>query len=190
MDDRFSWTLLAVSFVFTACNSSGNQPVQGSRYRDIKGYFQQELVHIEKAKPAMHKTVSLNEQRDSVTITTPDSAKLQNMLQPFLEVDLGKPSLRDAYDTILLPNQFTGKSSLMYRARNKNTIPQEVILNLDSEQHIESVQMNKHVRNLIYEYQQNLEYEHNRQIHINTWQKIAFLPSKELDVKILLTAQP
>lgn len=189
MDYRFSWTFLSAALVFASCGTGVNQQqTQANGYRDLKGYFKQELVDISQQKPALYKTVTLNNQRDSVTINTPDSAQLQNLLQPFLEVDLNKPSLRDAYDTIVLPDQFTGKRSLLYKARNKATLPQEVILNVDSSQRIENVQMNKHVRNLVYEYQQHLEYQHNNHIRITTWQKIAFLPSKELDVKILLRA--
>jgi hypothetical protein len=188
MDNRFSWKILpAVFMMLASCGTDINQHhTAANGYRDIKGYFTQELTHISQQKPALYKTVTLNNQRDSVTVTSPDSAQLQNLLQPFLEVDLNKPSLRDAYDTILLSDQFTGKRSLLYKAKNKATLPQEVILNIDSAQQIQSVQLNKHVRNLVYEYQQHLEYEHYKHIRIVTWQKIAFLPSKELDVKILL----
>lgn len=187
MDDRFSWIFLAAIVMLASCGTGVNQhQITANGYRDLKGYFTQELTYISQQKPALHKTVMLNSQQDSVTITTPDSVQLQNLLQPFLEVDLNKPSLRDAYDTILLSDQFTGKRSLLYKAKNKATLPQEVILNIDNTQQIESVQMNRHVHNLIYEYQQNLEYQHNKHIRITTWQKIAFLPSKELDVKILL----
>jgi len=187
MNERFSWIFLAAIFVLASCGTGVNQhQTAANGYRDLKGYFTQELVHISQQKPALYKTVTLNNQRDSITVSAPDSAQLQNLLQPFLEVDLNKPSLRDAYDTILLSDQFTGKRSLLYKAKKKVTIPQEVILNIDNNQQIESVQMNKHVHNLVYEYQQNLEYQHNKHIRITTWQKIAFLPSKELDVKILL----
>ncbi|SFD29882.1 hypothetical protein SAMN05518672_1011507 [Chitinophaga sp. CF118] len=187
MDDRFSWILPMAIFALTSCGTGANQqqtPV--TSYRDLKGYFKQELAFISQHKPVLYKTVTLNNQRDSVTINAPDSAQLQNLLQPFLEIDLNKPSLRDAYDTISLADQFTGKRSLLYKARNKITLPQEVILNINNTQQIENVQLNKHVLNLIYEYQQHLEYQHNKHIRITTWQKIAFLPSKELDVKILL----
>jgi len=187
MDDRFSWIFLAAIFVLTSCGTGIDQHhTTANGYRDLKGYFTQELTHISQQKPALFKTVTLNNQRDSITVQAPDSLQLQNLLQPFLEVDLNKPSLRDAYDTILLSDQFTGKRSLLYKAKNKVTLPQEVILNINNMQQIESVQMNKHVHNLVYEYQQHLEYQHNKHIRITTWQKIAFLPSKELDVKILL----
>ena len=181
MDYRF---LLVPALVFVSCDSNIRKQVNS--YRDLKGYFKQELVDISQHKPALHKTVMLNNQHDSVTINNPDSVQLQNLFQPFLEIDLNKPSLRDAYDTVSLSDQFTGKHSLMYKARNKATLPQEVIMNIDSDQRIESIQMNKHVQNLVYEYQQHLEYQHNNHIRITTWQKIAFLPSKELDVKILI----
>jgi hypothetical protein len=185
--NRYSW-ILTILVAFTACTTPDTRPhqVSANGYRDIKGYFTQELSLISQHKPVLFKTVVLNERRDSTTINTPDSAQLHDLLQPFLETDLNKPSLRDAYDTILLADQFTGKQSLLYKAKDKTTIPQEVILNIDNKQQIQSIQLNKHVDNLVYEYQQHLEYEHNNHIRIVTRQKIAFLPSKELDVKVML----
>ena len=187
MDHRFSWTLVAVVSLFVSCGT-GNSTRQGKEhaYRDLKGYFQEELNNINTQKPALQKTIVMNGLRDSLTIATPDSAQLQHLLAPFLEVDLNKPSLQGAYDTIVLADQFTGKRSLMYKARNTATVPQEVIMDIDNQQHITNVQMNKHVENLVYEYQQNLVYQHNKHIRIVTWQKIAFLPARELDVKVLL----
>jgi hypothetical protein len=187
MDDRFSWTLVAVVSLFVSCGTSdsGRQGKEHA-YRDLKGYFHEELNNINTQKPALQETIVMNGLRDSLTITSPDSTQLQHLLAPFLEVDLNKPSLQGAYDTILLADQFTGKRSLMYKARNTATVPQEVIIDIDSQQHITNVQMNKHVENLVYEYQQNLVYQHNKHIRIVTWQKIAFLPARELDVKVLL----
>ena len=184
---KFFWTLLTGTILISSCNSDTqpNRP-HNSGYRDLKGYFQGELTGLEQQRPSIFKTVSLNDQQDSIFITTPDSLQLHNMLAPFMEVDLNKPSFQGAYDTILLADQFTGKHSLMYRAKNSATIPQEIILDMDNAQHITAVQLNKHVRNLVYEYQQNLVYQHNHQIRITTRQRIAFLPSKELDVKIAL----
>ncbi|HJT72449.1 MAG TPA: hypothetical protein VJ720_00490 [Chitinophaga sp.] len=187
--DRFSWTLIALASLLASCSANTGSRHANGLYRDLKGYFQQELNNMEASRPSLQKTVVLNGQRDSMTITTPDSLQLQHLLQPFLETDLNKPSLQGAYDTILLADQFTGKHSLMYKARNTSTVPQEVILDIDNNQHITNVQMNKHVRNLVYEYQQNLVYQQNKHIRIVTWQKIAFLPAKELDVKVLLKHQ-
>ncbi|MVT06882.1 hypothetical protein [Chitinophaga tropicalis] len=187
--DRFSWTLIALASLLASCSANTGSRHANGLYRDLKGYFQQELNNMEAHRPSLQKTVVLNGQRDSMTITTPDSSQLQHLLQPFLEADLNKPSLQGAYDTILLADQFTGKHSLMYKARNTSTVPQEVILDIDNNQRITNVQMNKHVRNLVYEYQQNLVYQQNKHIRIVTWQKIAFLPAKELDVKVLLKHQ-
>lgn len=187
MDHRFSWILVVVAVCVASCsnNKEGQQNTKLA-YRDLKGYFQGELHHISGTKPALQKTIIMNGKRDSLTIATPDSAQLQHLLAPFLDVDLNKPSLQGAYDTILLADQFSGKRSLMYKARNTATVPQEVIMDIDSQQHITNVQMNKHVENLVYEYQQNLVYQQNKHIRIVTWQKIAFLPARELDVKVLL----
>jgi len=187
MDHRFSWILMAVTTLTVSCGSGdGNLRGKGLAYRDLKGYFQEELNNINSSKPALQKTIVMNGHRDSLTIDTPDSTQLQHLLAPFLEVDLNKPSLQGAYDTILLADQFSGSHSLMYKARNAATVPQEVIMDIDSHQHITNVQMNKHVENLVYEYQQNLVYQPNKHIRIVTWQKIAFLPARELDVKVQL----
>jgi len=185
--NRYSWIWILL-VAAAACNNGDTRPHQAniSGYRDIKGYFIKELSLIRQQKPVLFKTVTLNEQRDSTTINTPDSAQLHDLLQPFLETDLNKPSLQDAYDTIRLADQFTGKQSLLYKAKDKSTPLQEVILNIDNNQQIQSVQLNKQVDNLVYEYQQHLEYEHNNHIRIITRQKIAFLPSRELDVKVML----
>ncbi|MBW8685842.1 hypothetical protein [Chitinophaga rhizophila] len=187
MDHRFSWILVIVAVCLASCsNTNGEQQDKTLAYRDLKGYFQEELHTMSGIKPALQKTIVMNGQRDSLTITSPDSVQLRHLLAPFLDVDLNKPSLRGAYDTILLADQFSGKHSLMYKARNPATVPQEVIMDIDNQQHITNVQMNKHVENLVYEYQQNLVYQQNKHIRIVTWQKIAFLPARELDVKVLL----
>ncbi|WP_343689842.1 hypothetical protein [Chitinophaga sp.] len=184
---KFFWTLLTGIIIISSCNiDSSPPPATGSGYRDLKGYFQGELNRLETQKPGLFKTVSLNTKHDSVTISAPDSLQLHNMLAPFMDVDLHKPSLQGAYDTILLADQFTGKRSLMYKAKDEATLPQEIILELDSAQQITAVQLNKHVRNLVYEYEQNLEYQHNHHIRITTRQRIAFLPEKELDIKIAM----
>lgn len=185
---KFFWTLLTGTILITSCNSgTDTPPPKGSGYRDLKGFFQQELTGLEKHTPGLFKTVSLNRKHDSVTIATPDSLQLHNMLAPFMEVDLHKPSLQGAYDTILLADQFSGGHSLMYKAKNEATNPQEIILDIDNAQNITSVQLNRHVRNLVYEYEQNLVYQHNHHIRITTRQRIAFLPEKELDIKIAMT---
>jgi hypothetical protein len=179
-------TCTALLFCLLAACVPDNGPRQPSAYRDLKGYFQQELTGLQHSHVALQKTVRLNKNTDSVTINPADSAQLQRLLQPFMETDLTKPSLQGAYDTILLPDQFSGKSSLLYKARNPNTVPQEITLNLDSLQHIESVQISKHVHNLVYELQQNLVYQQHKRIHISSWQKIAFLSPRELDVNVQL----
>jgi hypothetical protein len=187
MDHRFSWVLMAIAVSFASCGTGkSDQRSAGHAYRDLKGYFQDELNNIRSSRPALQKTIVMNGQRDSLTITAPDSTQLKHLLAPFLDVDLNKPSLQGAYDTILLADQFSGTRSLMYKARNTATVPQEVIMDIDNHQHITNVQMNKHVENLVYEYQQNLVYQQNKHIRIVTWQKIAFLPARELDVKVLL----
>lgn len=182
MNHRFLAACLTALCLAT-CNTP--QPrAQQSRYRDLKGYFEQELAQLRQSSPRLHKTVSLNNRHDSLTIQAPDSAQLQHLLQPFLEVDLNKPSLQDAYQVVDIPNRFSGARSVMYKARERSTNPREIILEIDSSNQVATVSINRLVRNLVYEYEQHLFYRQGKQIDINTRQKIAFLPPTALDVKV------
>ncbi len=45
----------------------------------------------------MFKTVALNGQHDSLSQSVTDTLALQYLLKPFMDADINKPSLRDAY---------------------------------------------------------------------------------------------
>lgn len=134
----------------------------------------------------IQKTVALNGQRDSINQPLTDTLALQHLLKPFLDVDINKPSLRDAYRTDTVKDLFTGSSAIMYAARHTSVNPQQIILNFDSTGQISSVNINKRTSNLVYQYQQNLFYQHLKTIRITTRQKIAFLQARELDVRVSL----
>lgn len=140
---------------------------------------------MEQSGLLLHKTVTLNGERDSLTLPA-DTLALQHLLKPFTDADINKPSLRDAYRTDTVKDLFSGGSSIMYTARDAAVSPQQIILNLDSKGNITTVNINKRTRNLVYEYQQNLSYQHLKTIRIVTYQKIAFLQPRELDVRVSL----
>ena len=169
-----------------ACNPGRQQPaIHNSTHSDLKAYFEKEAGLLQQSGLQLHKSVVLNGQQDSTTLA-PDSTQLQHLLKPFMDVDINKPSLQDAYRTDTIPDLINGNSAVMYTAREPGTSPQQIILNLDREGHIATVNIHKSTRNLVYEYQQNLFYQHLKSIRITTLQKIAFLRPRELDVKVLM----
>ena len=60
----------------------------------------------------MLKTVALNGQRDSLSQPVTDTLALQHLLKPFMDVDINRPSLRDAYRTDTVKDLFSGNSSI------------------------------------------------------------------------------
>lgn len=183
---RYSRLCIALAAVtLLACNPGVNGPVNSPAHSDLKAFFTGEATQMAQIGLQIHKTVILNGQRDSLNQPA-DTLVLQHLLKPFMDADINKPSLRDAYRTDTVVDLFSGSSSIMYAARNPSTSPQQIILNLDSMGHISTVNINKRTSNLVYEYQQNLFYQHLKTIRITTWQKIAFLQARELDVKVSL----
>jgi hypothetical protein len=180
---RLCTVLAAVTLL--ACNPGGSRPADSPAHSDLKAYFTGEAAQMAKSGLQVNKTVALNGQRDSLSQPA-DTLVLQNLLKPFMDADLNKPSLRDAYRTDTVKDLFNGSSSIMYAALNASTSPQQIIVNMDSLGHISSVNINKRTSNLIYQYQQNLFYQHLKTIRITTWQKIAFLQARELDVRVSL----
>ncbi len=180
---RFCITLAAVTLM--ACNTEGTRPAGSPAHKDLKSYFTAEAAAMGKSGLELHKTVSLNGRRDSLNQPA-DTLALQHLLKPFLDADINRPSLRDAYRTDTVKDLFSGSSSIMYAALDKSVNPQQIILNMDDKGEIASVNISKRTRNLVYEYQQNLFYQHLKTIRIVTYQKIAFLQARELDVKVSL----
>jgi hypothetical protein len=180
---RLYIALAAVTLL--ACNPGSSRPANSPAHSDLKAYFTAEATQMAKTGLQLYKTVALNGQRDSLSLPA-DTLALQHLLKPFVEADINKPSLRDAYRTDTVKDLFSGSSSIMYAARDAATSPQQIILNLDDKGHIASVNINKRTSNLVYEYQQNLFYQHLKTIRITTWQKIAFLQARELDVRVSL----
>lgn len=180
---RLYTALAAVTLL--ACNPGGSRQANSPAHSDLKAYFTAEAVQMANTGLQLHKTVALNGQRDSLSLPA-DTLALQHLLKPFMDADINKPSLRDAYRTDTVKDLFSGNSSIMYAARDAATSPQQIILNMDDKGHIASVNINKRTSNLVYEYQQNLFYQHLKTIRITTWQKIAFLQARELDVRVSL----
>jgi hypothetical protein len=181
---RLCTVLAAVTLL--ACNPGGSRPANSPAHSDLKAYFTAEAAQVAKSGLQMLKTVALNGQHDSLRQSVTDTLALQHLLKPFIDADINKPSLRDAYRTDTVRDLFSGNSTIMYAARDASVSPQQIILNMDSTGHISSVNINKRTRNLVYEYQQHLFYQHLKTIRITTWQKIAFLQPRELEVRVAL----
>ncbi|MBV7533643.1 hypothetical protein [Chitinophaga sp. sic0106] len=178
--------LLASLLAFTACSNITPKPVTGQpdKFIDLPGYFKSEEKLLVQAGGTMEKTVLLNGQSAQSTFDSKDSNAVQHLLKPFLDIDLNKPSLRDAYDTTSLADPFSGRKSVIYKSKGVQTNPEEITMELDKNGTIQQVTVQSFTSNMVYEYRQHLIYQRGKSILINTYQKIAFLSPKELEISV------
>lgn len=181
-------TVLFTIIGFMACNQANKtskDPVQ-DKFAALPAYFSQENAHIRTNDVTLFKTVILNGKKDTASISGNDSATVHDLLKPFIDADLNKPSLRDEYDTSSLYDPFSGRKSVIYKSRGKQTNPSEVTMELDKQGNIQQVNIHSYTSNLVYEFRQDLFYQQNKQVRMTTYQKIAFLAPKELEVNVTI----
>ena len=181
-------TALFTIIGFMACNPADKQSKGPSldKFVQLPDYFSGEDAHIRTGSFSLFKTVTLNGKKDTSTITGSDSAAVHDLLKPFMDVDLNKPSLRDGYDTSSLYDPFSGRRSVIYKSKGRQTRPSEVTMELDKQGNIQLVNIHSYTSNMVYEFRQDLSYQRNRQVRITTYQKIAFLAPKELEVNVTI----
>ncbi|SHL84957.1 hypothetical protein SAMN05444266_105211 [Chitinophaga jiangningensis] len=186
MRNHPAFYLLASLLAFTACSNITQKPVTGQpdKYIDLPGYFKSEEKLLVQSGSTMEKRVLLNGQSTEATFDSKDSNAVQHLLKPFLDIDLNKPSLRDAYDTTSLTDPFSGRKSVIYKSKGEQTSPEEITMELDKNGTIQQVTVQSYTSNMVYEYRQHLIYQRGKSILINTYQKIAFLSPKELEISV------
>ncbi|TWF44983.1 hypothetical protein FHW36_101909 [Chitinophaga polysaccharea] len=181
-------TVLFTIVGLMACNLANKQSKNPSqdKFASFPAYFNQQYDQLRKGDFTLFKTVTLNGQKDTATISGRDSAAVHDLLKPFMEIDLNKPSLREEYDTSSLYDPFSGRKSVIYKSRGNQNNPSEITMELDRQGNIQQISIHSYTSNLVYEFRQDLFYQQNRQVRMTTYQKIAFLSPKELEVNVTI----
>ncbi|SEW19107.1 hypothetical protein [Chitinophaga arvensicola] len=181
-------TALLIMIGTMACNLANNPSpkLTTDKFIRLPEYFTREGQQLLTGNFILHKSVTLNGKTDTSSITGSDSATVHDLLKPFMDADLNKPSLRDDYDTSSLSDPFSGRKSVIYKSKGKQTSPSEVTLELDKQGNIQQVNIHSYTSNMVYEFRQDLHYQQNRQVRMTTYQKIAFLSPKEMEVNVTI----
>ncbi|WP_160712417.1 hypothetical protein [Chitinophaga solisilvae] len=184
---RYATVLLTI-LGFIACKQDNNHGGTGvNKFEPLPAYFNGEKMFIRNAGVDLHKTVVLNGVTDTSVISGTDSTAVQDLLKPFTDIDLNKPSLRDEYDSSSLYDPFSGRKSVIYTSRGKQTFPSEITMELDKNGVIQQVNIHGYNTNMVYEFRQDLLYQRNQHIRIATYQKIAFLAPKQIEINVAMT---
>ncbi|MFB6455731.1 hypothetical protein ACE38W_10705 [Chitinophaga sp. Hz27] len=167
-----------------ACNNNANIAKTGKqdKFINLPAYFKGEEQQLIQSGSTFQKKVTFNGQSESVTINSKDTNAIQHLLKPFRDIDLNKPSLVNEYDTTSLTDPFSGRKSIIYKSRGKQTSPDEITMETDKNGTIQQVTVQSYTSSIVYEYRQHLVYQRGKAIMINTYQKIAFLAPKEVEI--------
>ncbi|MCK7558897.1 hypothetical protein MKQ70_29520 [Chitinophaga sedimenti] len=180
-------SLMGTLMGLAACTGTEQQAQPTGSYRNLKQIFKEEAAKVEQQRPAVTKTVRLNGTTSTTTLA--DTASLPALFQPFMEADISKPSLQDAYSEAKIANEFNGDTSVMYMAKGNQGRPSQVILNIGRDRQLRSADITSAANNLLYRFKQELHYERNKGIRITTVQKVAFLAEEEMEVNVQFGAQ-
>ncbi|WP_212001348.1 hypothetical protein [Chitinophaga sp. HK235] len=185
---RYATVLLTI-FGFIACHQDNitMKTASGAKFEPLPAYFNGEKARIRAGNFNLQKAVTLNGAKITTNIPGTDSTAVQDLLKPFTDIDLNKPSLRDEYDTSSLYDPFSGRRSIIYQSKGKQTFPSEITMELDKNGNIQQVNIHSYTSNMVYEYRQDLFYQQDKTIRIATFQKIAFLTPKETEVSVAIT---
>lgn len=153
--------------------------VRDHSYRALGNYCWDEIARMRQSPFEITKTIRLNGQ--TATAPVKDSAGLEALFRPLMDADISRPSLADAYDTDTIPNQFTGDTTFIHRTRGKQTWPAQLIVEIDKGRRIRSVQVSSHTKNPVYEYRQEIVYERDHRLSINSHQKIIFMKAENME---------
>ncbi|NIG52677.1 hypothetical protein [Chitinophaga sp. Cy-1792] len=166
------------------CNNNVKDTKTGKqdKFIDIPAYFKSEEQQLIQSGITFQKKVTFNGKSEAVAIESKDTNAIQHLLKPFLDIDLNKPSLVNEYDTTSLTDPFSGRKSIIYKSKGKQTNPDEITMETDKNGTIQQVTVQSYTSSLVYEYRQHLVYQRGKAIMINTYQRIAFLTPKEVEI--------
>lgn len=176
---------LTITAGLSACNMTNPAPEEkGSRkFIDLPAYFKTENLSLASGNYILNKSIILNNQSDKASIAA-DSTAVHDLLKPFQDIDLNKPSLKEEYDTSSIYDSFSGRKTVIYQSKGKQTSPSEITMELDKTGNIQQINIHSYTTNMVYEYRQDLQYTQHKQVRMATYQKIAFLQPKVLEAVV------
>ena len=167
MNRRIYILLLAVAFI--SCNEDKKSTANTNlMYFDLKGYFENEAVRLQKLNPVVNKTVSVNGKQESKKIKIADWKK---EFAVFINADINKASWRGSFD-------ISEQNGVDYYTSDSKKIPIKMVAikwNGERAGLIEIIIANK---NILFQSNDTLRYYPDSLYAIKKQQKIKLLNTK------------
>lgn len=141
-------------------------------YFDVKGYFAKEISHLQKLKPVVIKSVSINGAIEKKSLVIKDWNK---ELSVFVDADINKTSWKGSFATL--------KNDLqeIYTSSSKK-IPVKKILIVKEDNRIKKIEIFIANKNILYTSNDTLTYYPDSLYQIKKQQKIRLLSAKKYTI--------
>jgi len=158
---------------FMSCCNTEQQKVQPQQYFDLKGYFQQEAARLNKTKPLVLKTVSVNDSTESKKIRIADWNK---ELANFSDADINKSAWLGSFKV-----EKSGQQEI-YSSNDDKVLVKKLEISQKNNK-IASIKILLNTSNYLYHSTDTLAYFPDSLYEIRKTQQIRFLSGKKYRVK-------
>ena len=135
-------------------------------YGDIKGFFESEVIRLNKNKSVVDKTITQNELSETKEEIQID---WKNELSLFIGSDINKAAWKDSYRII------KDSSSIAYLAIDTNLRTREIRIKMDSNGKPKHILIRNSSKNYLYESTETLMYIPDSAFSIDKYQKVILL---------------
>lgn len=129
---------------------TGTEKEKVTKYFDLEGFIESQVQRLESDNPELIKTMKFKDDSESVTVYGADSINWTKELKLFLEHDINKPVLIDAYET-KQDSSSTGEKVESYHLIDNNQngiLGMEIVFN--SQDHVTSWRSSFQEENILY----------------------------------------
>jgi hypothetical protein len=166
-------TVLLFSSFFLKCTPVQDTANSSRPYFDLKTYFKNEAQLLQRKNPAVIKTVTKNDLRESKTIHV---RSWENELGLFSESDINKSAWKDEYEVTKIGNE------IQYLAKNSKLKTKTIVINKSANGKINHIFILNEVNNHLYSSREELHYFPDSLYSIGKKQKIQILGSNDYTI--------
>jgi len=160
-----SSSIFLLFIILSSCKPVAEKSFEAP-YEDIKGFFESEVIRLNKNKSVVNKTITQNELSE-----TKEGIQIdwENELSLFTGSDINKAAWQDSYRIL------KDSSTITYLAIDTNLRTREIRIKKDSSSKIRQILIRNSSKNYLYESTETLMYIPDSTYSIDKFQKVILL---------------
>jgi hypothetical protein len=169
---KHSFAFLLLVFL-AACGTKEDSKNVPGKYFDIRAYFEQEAIRLQKQNPTIEKTVSQNSQLEKRLVNIKD---WKSELELFSESDINKPAWKNSY--LIRKN----RSSVEYISTDNNLKTRKIEIYYSEKGAVNQIAIFNKTSNLLYTSHEKLTYYPDSLYTINKEQNVQIIGKNEFTI--------